>query len=176
MWQIIKERYIKEPRLNQQIKSPEIRLIDDAGEQLGVMSLKDAFDKADEEGLDLVEISPQANPPVVKMINWGKYQYEKTKQEQKARKSQKAQEMKQIRLGLKIDSHDLEVKTNQARKFMEKGHKVKFTVRFKGREIIHPELGNELLDNLAQDLEDVAVVDQKPSLSGKQLNMVIRKK
>ncbi len=140
------------------------------------MSLKDAFEKAEAEGLDLVEISPQAKPPVVKLINWGKYQYEKTKQEQKAKKGQKAQDMKQIRLGLKIDQHDLDVKTNQARKFIEKGHKVKFMVRFRGREIIHPELGNELLDRLAESLADIATVDQKPSLSGKQLNMVVRKK
>lgn len=121
-------------------------------------------------------MSPQASPPVARMVDWGKHQYEKTKQEQKARRKQKAQEMKQMRFGLKIGQHDLDVKLGQIRKFLEKGHKVKLTVRFRGREIVHSELGNELLDNMVEQLSDVAVVDQEPSLAGKQLNMVIRKK
>lgn len=140
------------------------------------MSTQEALQKAEDNGLDLVEMSPQADPPVAKLVDWGKYQYEKTKQEQKARRKSKAQEMKQIRLGLKIGDHDLAVKTKQIRQFLEKGHKVKLTVRFRGREITHEELGHELLQRVAESLQDIAVVDQPPQLAGKQLHMVIRKR
>lgn len=153
-----------------------MRLIDADSNQVGIMELQDALDKAEEEGLDLVEMSPQADPPVVKMVNWGKYQYEKTKQEQRARRKSKAQEMKQIRLGLKIGEHDREVKQKQIRQFLEKGHKVKLTVRFRGREITHEELGHELLQNIVDSLSDIATVDQPAQMSGKQLSMVISKK
>lgn len=167
---------IKKPRLNQQIKAPEVRLIDAEGKQLGVVSSQEALAQAQAAGYDLVEMSPQAKPPVVRMVDWGKYQYEKTKQEQQARRKQKTHDMKQMRFGLKIGQHDLDVKLGQVRKFLERGHKVKLTVRFRGREIIHPELGDELLQTMVESLSDVAVVDQEPSLTGKQLNMVIRKK
>ena len=153
-----------------------MRLIDADGSQVGVVSLSDALKRADEAGLDVVEVSPQADPPVAKLVDWGKYQYEKTKQEQRAKRNSKAQEMKQLRFGLKIGEHDLEVKRKQIRKFLEKGHKVKLTVRFRGREITHEELGHDLLNNMVESLSDIAVVDQKPQLTGKQLNMVIRKK
>lgn len=167
---------IKQPRLNQQIRTPEVRLIDAEGNQVGVVKISEALSQAEAAGFDLVEISPQAKPPVVKMVDWGKHQYEKTKQEQKARRKQKAHEMKQMRFGLKIGKHDLDVKLGQVRKFIEKGHKVKLTVRFRGREIVHPELGHQLLENMVESLKDIAVVDQEPSLAGKQLHMVIRKK
>ena len=153
-----------------------MRLIDADGSQVGVVSLSDALKRADEAGLDVVEVSPQADPPVAKLVDWGKYQYEKTKQEQRAKRNSKAQEMKQLRFGLKIGEHDLEVKRKQIQKFLEKGHKVKLTVRFRGREITHEELGHDLLNNMVESLSDIAVVDQKPQLTGKQLNMVIRKK
>lgn len=153
-----------------------MRLIDADGNQVGVKDIQDARDLAEESDYDLVEMSPQADPPVVKMVNWGKYQYEKTKQEQRARRKSKAQDMKQIRLGLKIGEHDMQVKQKQIRSFLEKGHKVKLTVRFRGREITHEELGHELLQNMVEPLDDIAVVDQQPQLSGKQLSMVIRKR
>lgn len=153
-----------------------MRLIDADGGQVGVVSIQEALKKAEEAGYDLVEMSPQAKPPVVKMVDWGKHQYEKTKQEQKAKRNQKAHEMKQLRFGLKIGEHDLNVKLNQVRKFLEKGHKVKLTVRFRGREIVHPELGHELLQNMVESLSDIAVADSEPQLAGKQLHMVIRKK
>lgn len=140
------------------------------------MSIEDALSRAEEEGYDLVEMSPQATPPVVKMVNWGKYQYEKTKQEQRERRKNKAQEMKQIRLGLKIGKHDLEVKQKQIRKFIENGHKVKLTVRFRGREITHEELGHDLLHRVADALSDIAVIDQPAQMSGKQLSMILRKR
>lgn len=146
------------------------------GQQVGVVSLSDALKQAEELGLDVVEVSPQADPPVAKLVDWGKYQYEQTKKEQRAKRNSRAQEMKQIRFGLKIGEHDLEVKRKQIRKFLEKGHKVKLTVRFRGREITHEDLGHQLLDSVVESLNDIAVVDQPPQLAGKQLNMVIRKK
>lgn len=167
---------IKQPRLNQQITATEVRLIDAEGKQLGVVSSRAAQDQADASGLDLVEISSEANPPVVKIVDWGKFQYEKTKQEQKARRGAKTQEMKQMRFGLKIGRHDLDVKLTRVRSFIAKGHNVKLTVRFRGREIIHPELGHALLENMMETLSDVAVMDQKPNLAGKQLHMLIRPK
>ncbi len=166
---------IKNPRVNQDIKASQVRLIDADGSQIGIMSIEDARTRAEETGYDLVEMSPQAEPPVIKMVNWGKYQYEKTKQEQRERQKNKAREMKQIRLGLKIGEHDLEVKQKQIRQFLEKGHKVKLTVRFRGREITHEELGHELLQRIADSLSDIAVIDQSAEMSGKQLSMILRK-
>lgn len=167
---------IKQPRLNQQIKAPKVRLIDADGKQVGVVSSKEALNSAQDAGYDLVEISPQADPPVAKMVDWGKYQYEKTKQEQKARRNAKAQEMKQMRFGLKIGQHDRDVKLGKVRKFLDKGHKVKLTVRFRGREMAHPELGRDLLQSMVESLSDIAIVDQEPQMAGRQLNMIIRKK
>ncbi|PSO43061.1 translation initiation factor IF-3 [Candidatus Saccharibacteria bacterium QS_5_54_17] len=166
---------IKNPRVNQEIKASRVRLVDVDGNQVDVMSLQEARDRAEEDGYDLVEMAPQAEPPVVKMVNWGKYQYEKTKQEQLERQKNKAREMKQIRLGLKIGQHDLEVKQKHLRQFLEKGHKVKLTVRFRGREITHEELGHDLLQRVADSVSDIATVDQPPEISGKQLSMVLRK-
>lgn len=123
-----------------------------------------------------MEMSPQENPPVAKLVDWGKYKYEKTKQEQRAKSKSKAQEMKQIQFGLKIGEHDLQVKLKQIRKFLEKGHKVKLVVKFRGREITHEELGHDLLRNIMESLSDIATTDQEPQLTGKQLSMVIRKK
>lgn len=151
-------------------------MIDADGNQVGVVSSSKALEQAEAAGLDLVEVSPQADPPVVKIVDWGKYQYEQTKQAQKARRSQKAQEMKQMRFGLKIGQHDRDVKLGKVRAFLEKGHKVKLTVRFKGREMAHRELGFELLNSMVEQLSDIAVVDQPPQEAGRQINMVIRKK
>jgi len=154
-----------------------VRLIDAEGSQVGVVSLSDALAQAKEAGLDLVEVSPQADPPVAKIVDWGKYQYEQTKQAQKARRKQKSHEMKQMRFGMKIGQHDRDVKLGKVRAFLEKGHKVKLTVRFKGREMAHQELGFKLLENIMEEsLGDIATVDQPPQLAGRQINMVVRKK
>lgn len=131
---------------------------------------------AEEAGLDLVEVAPNADPPVARIIDWGKYHYQKTKQLQKAKKKQKSQSLKQIRMGLKIGQHDLEVKLKRTRTFLENEHKVKLTVFFRGREITHPELGHDLLKRIVENLGEAAAVDQEPQLTGKYLSMVVRKK
>lgn len=131
---------------------------------------------AEEAGLDLVEVAPNADPPVARIIDWGKYHYQKTKQLQKAKKKQKSQSLKQIRMGLKIGRHDIEVKLKRTRTFLENEHKVKLTVFFRGREIIHPELGHDLLKRIVEELGEAIAIDQEPQLTGKYLSMVVRKK
>jgi translation initiation factor IF-3 len=148
-------------------------LVDADGSQRGVVSLREALDLASEAGLDLAEIAPNAQPPVVKVLDWGKYRYEQTKQLAKSRKNQKQVEVKQVRLGLKIGEHDLQVKLNRASKFLEQGHKVKISLLFRGREITRPELGRSILDRVMHQLEEVAVQEQAPQLSGRDLNMII---
>jgi translation initiation factor IF-3 len=139
-----------------------------------VISRHDALALARQADLDLVEVSPTANPPVAKIVDWGKYNYQKTKARQKNKKSSKAQDLKQIRFGLKIGQHDLDVKLRKIREFLEAGHKVKITAFFRGREMAHQEIGYKLLDDVFEQIADVAVVDQKPQMSGKYLNMVVR--
>lgn len=129
---------------------------------------------AEEQGLDLVEISPSANPPVAKIVDWGKYNYQKTKQQQKNRKTAKALDMKQMRFGLKIGDHDLEVKMKKVTGFLEAGHKVKITLIFRGRELAHKDIGFKLAERVINDFGDSIVVDQAPQLAGKQLSFVIR--
>jgi len=150
-----------------------VRLVDVDGSQRGIVSLREALDAAAEAGLDLAEIAPSAQPPVVKILDWGKYRYEQTKQLAKNKKNQKQVEVKQVRLGLKIGEHDLQVKLNRAIKFLEQGHKVKISLLFRGREITRPELGRAILDRVMQQLEEVAVQEQAPQLSGRDLNMIL---
>ncbi len=140
------------------------------------MSLRDALAAAEEAGLDLVEISPNANPPVAKIVNWGKYQYQKTKDQQRNRKLAKASDLKQMRFGLKIGQGDLEVKLRKVRKFLEEGHKVRIQVMYKGREMAHKEIGYELIEKITALLEEVAIVEQKPQMAGRNLSVVIRSK
>lgn len=139
------------------------------------MSRSEALAAAEQAGLDLVEISPKADPPVAKIIDWGKYNYQKTKQLQKNRKNAKSLELKQMRVGLKISDHDLEVKANKVRKFLEAGHKVKYTLRYRGRELAHKDVGFTLAQRIIDSFGDTIIVDQKPQFAGKQLNFVIRK-
>ena len=143
------------------------------GEQLGVVTLTEALDLAEQAGLDLAEIAPSATPPVAKILDWGKYRYEQTKQQAKSRKNQKQVEIKEVRLGLKIGQHDLDVKLNRARKFLDQGDKVKIALRFRGREITRPQLGREILDRVMETLSDIAVQEQAPTLTGRDLNMII---
>lgn len=140
------------------------------------MSRADALKAANEYELDLVEISPAASPPVVKIIDWGKYQYQKTKEQQRNRKYAKASEMKQMRLGLKIGTHDLDIKLRKVRSFLEDGHKVKISAFFRGREMAHQELGHKLLEQIIEKLSDVAIVDQPPQMAGRNLSIVVRSK
>jgi translation initiation factor IF-3 len=153
-----------------------VRLVDVDGTQRGVVSLREALDAAAEAGLDLAEIAPSAQPPVVKVLDWGKYRYEQTKQLAKSRKAQRQVEVKQVRLGLKIGEHDLQVKLDRARKFLSQGDKVKISLLFRGREITRPELGRAILDRVMQQLEEVAVQEQAPQLSGRDLNMIVGSK
>lgn len=163
-------------RVNDEIRASKVRLIDADGNQLGVVSLEEALSQAQTADLDLVEVAPDANPPVARIIDWGKYQYEKIKQAQKARKKSKSQDLKQVRFTLKIGDHDFNIKVKKIRQFLEKGHKVRVGVFFRGREIIHPELGHKLLERVMTELDDIAVVDTKAVITGKHLNMTIRKK
>lgn len=135
--------------------------------------MQEALDRAREAGLDLAEIAPGAQPPVVKILDWGKFRYEQTKAQARSRKNQRQVEVKQVRLGLKIGEHDLDVKLKRARKFLEEGHKVKISLLFRGREITHPELGHALLAKVSESLTDIATIEQKPQLSGRDLNMII---
>lgn len=164
----------KYTRLNNDIRAPRLRVIDEEGKQLGILTKQEALALAQERELDLVEISPDADPPVCKIINWGKYNYQKTKQLQKNRKNTKVLDMKQMRFGLKIGDHDLAIKMGKVTKFLEAGHKVKITLFYRGREQAHKEIGFKIAERVIADFGDTIVVDQQPQLAGKQLSFVIR--
>ncbi len=161
------------PRINQDIKAKEVRLINYNGENLGVVSLKEALHIAEDVGLDLIEISPQVNPPVCKVLDYGKYKYEQQKKKNEAKKNQKVVSIKELKLRPMIDTHDYEVKLKQAKKFLAQGDKVKFTMRFKGRELSANDMGKEVLNKLIEDLEGICKVDAAPKLEGKQMFMMV---
>lgn len=140
------------------------------------MSRTEALKAAEEAGVDLVEISPDANPPVVKIVDWGKYQYQKMKELQKSKKSSKANELKQMRFGLKIGAGDLDIKLRKIRSFLAAGHKVRIQIFYRGREMAHKELGYEMIDKITALLEDDAVVEQKPQMAGRNLSIIVRSK
>ncbi len=148
-------------------------MIDENGAQVGVILLRDALTMAEERGLDLVEVAPNAVPPVCRIMDYGKFRYEQTKKEREARKHQKQIELKEVRLKPKTDDHDLDVKARQARKFLIGGDKVKFTVRFRGREIFHPDIGMTMLEQMAEELRDVAIVEQRPLMEGRVLSLML---
>ncbi len=164
----------KYTRLNDQIRAPQLRVIDEDGKQLGILSKQEALDLARERELDLVEISPDANPPVCKIVDWGKYNYQRTKQLQKNRKTAKTLDMKQIRFGLRIGTHDLGIKLDKVTKFLEAGHKVKITLVYRGREQAHKEIGFTIAQRVIDGFGDTIVVDQPPQLAGRQLSFVVR--
>lgn len=151
-----------------------MRVIDEDGKQLGVLTKQEALALAQERELDLVEISPDADPPVCKIVDWGKFNYQRTKQLQANRKNTKVLEMKQMRFGLKIGDHDLAIKMGKVTKFLEAGHKVKITLFYRGREQAHKEIGFKIADRVIADFGDTIAVDQQPQLAGKQLSFVIR--
>jgi translation initiation factor IF-3 len=161
-------------RINSEIRAHELRVIGASGEQLGIMSKMDALDAARNAGLDLVEISATTTPPVAKIVDWGKYQYQKMKEQQRNKKSASRSEIKQMRIGLKIGSGDLDIKMRKIRKFLADGDKVKIQVVFRGREMAHPEIGRALLDRILESLSDVAMTDQKPIMAGRNLSIMIR--
>ncbi len=148
-------------------------MIDEEGAQLGIVSLREALTLAEQRGLDLMEVAPNAVPPVCRIVDYGKFRYEQSKKDREARKNQKQAELKEVRLKPKTDDHDLEVKAKQARKFLLAGDKVKFTVRFRGREIFHPDIGREMLEQMAEELRDVATIEQKPLMEGRALSLLL---
>ncbi|MBO5097507.1 MAG: translation initiation factor IF-3 [Agathobacter sp.] len=167
---------ISELQINEQIRDKEIRLIGADGEQLGIVSAKEAQKLAEEAGLDLVKIAPTAKPPVCKIIDYGKYRYEQARKEKEAKKKQKTVELKEIRLSPNIEANDLNTKINAAKKFIAKGDKVKVTLRFRGREMAHMNQSKYILDEFAEALADVAVVEKAPKVEGRSIGMVLAEK
>ena len=155
--------------INEQIRDREVRLIGPDGEQIGVVSSREAQKIADEAGLDLVKIAPNAKPPVCKVIDYGKYRYDLARKEKDAKKKQKTVELKEIRLSPNIDTNDLNTKMNAAKKFLAKGNKVKITLRFRGREMAHMNSSKHILDDLAEQLSDIAVVEKAPKIEGRSI-------
>ena len=167
---------ISELMINEQIKDKEVRLIAENGDQLGVVPLKDAMAMAEEAGLDLVKIVPKAEPPVCKIIDYGKYKYEQTRKEKLAKKKQKVIDVKEVRMSPNIDTNDLNTKINHAKKFLAKGARVKVTLRFRGRELAHVNASKYILDDFAKALEDVATIDKKPKFEGRSMTMFLAPK
>lgn len=167
---------ISELLVNEKIRAKEVRLIGEHGEQVGIMSAKEAQNKAREADLDLVLVSPNAHPPVCKIIDYGKYRYELARKEKDAKKKQKIVELKEIRLSPNIDTNDLNTKMNAARKFLSKGNKVKITLRFRGREMAHMNSSKHILDDIAESLSDIAVVEKAPKVEGRSIGMVLAEK
>ena len=164
----------KGPRANHRINSQEVQVIASSGENLGIINTNKAISMAKEEGLDLIEIAPNANPPVCKIIDMGKFKYEAQKKANKAKKRQKKVELKEIKLRPVTEVHDYTFKIKNAQKFLSKGDKVKFTIKFKGRELQHSHLGNELMDKIKLDMEKIGRVELQPKFDGKQMIMVIQ--
>ncbi len=167
---------ISDLKINEQIRDKEVRLIGTNGEQLGIMSAKEAYRLAQEAELDLVKVAPGAKPPVCKIIDYGKYRYEMARKEKEAKKKQKTVEIKEVRLSPNIDTNDLNTKMNAARKFLSKGNKVKVTLRFRGREMAHMQTSRHILDDIAEALNDIAVVEKAPKLEGRSITMVLAEK
>jgi translation initiation factor IF-3 len=169
----VRENIVKELRVNRQIRAKEVRLIGETGAQLGVLPIEKALQIANERSLDLVEVASSSVPPVCRLLDYGRFRYEQTKKERKARKSQKGIVLKEIRIRPRMKEHDLETKIKIARKLLEEGDKVKLFVVFRGREITHPELGLKLLKKAADDLKDIAVFDGAPSSAERFMSLVL---
>ncbi len=164
------------PRANRDIRVPQVRLIDENGDNVGVVSTHSAIERAAEAGLDLVEVSPGADPPVCKILDLGKYKYEAQKKKNEAKKKQKVIEIKEIKLRPNIDQHDYEVKMRNCKRFLEDGDKVKVTMRFRGREMAHQDLGMNVLKRVSEDVAELAKVEQQPKMEGRQMIMVMAPK
>lgn len=163
----------RETRVNERIRAREVRLIDEEGQMVGVMTSSQALAMARERGLDLVEVSPMAVPPVCKLMDYGRFKYEQSKKENEARKHQKVSELKEIRLSPRTDDHDLFVKVRKIEEFLGEGDKVKVGVRFRGRELAHPELGRQLLEKISAGLKSIAVIERPPLMEGKIMSMIV---
>lgn len=163
-------------KINEEIRLKELRLIGDDGAQLGIVSSKEALDLAEEKELDLVLIAPTANPPVCKIMDFGKFLYEQTKKEKEAKKKQKVIELKEIRLSPTIEDHDINIKANRARKFLSDEDKVKVTIRFRGREADYSHIGKDILESFRQKLEDICIIEKEAKLEGRNMTMVLAPK
>ena len=163
----------KELQINEEIRDKEVRLIGEGGEQLGIVSTRNEMEMALEKNLDLVKIAPQAAPPVCRIMDYGKYRFEQAKRDKEARKNQKVTEIKEIRLSLNIDTHDFETKKNHAVRFIAEGNKVKASIRFRGREMGHPELGQDIMRRFAEAMAEVANVERQPKLEGRTMLMFL---
>ena len=173
---LMEGKTISELMINEQIRDKEVRVIGEEGDQLGIMSAKEAMKLAEEAGLDLVKIAPTAKPPVCKIVDYGKYRYELARKEKEAKKKQKVIEVKEIRLSPNIDTNDLNTKVNAARKFLSKGDRVKVTLRFHGREMAHMASSKHILDDFADALKDVCVVEKAPKVEGRAMTMFLTEK
>ena len=160
-------------RINSEIRAPKVRVIDKTGEQLGILAIREALAIASQKQLDLVEVAPNADPPVCRLMDYGKYLYDKQKREREARKAQKQIEVKELRLRPKTDEHDIQVIVKKIRKFSEEGAKTRVRIRFRGREMQHPEVGRDLLDQVAKAVADVTVIESMPLLDGSSMVMVL---
>ncbi len=160
-------------RVNEEIRAREVRLIDDSGEQLGIMHPRDALHLAVERGLDLVEVAPTAHPPVCRIMDYGKYRYELSKKERDAKKRQKLVTIKEVRMTPKIEDHDFQVKVRNAEKFLRDGDKVKVSIRFRGREIVHANLAEDIMKDLAKLVNEVALVERPPKVEGRSMIMIL---
>lgn len=167
---------IKEMQINEEIGDKEVRVITDSGEQLGIMSSRDALREAESRDLDLVKIAPQATPPVCKIMDYSKYRFEQAKREKEQKKNQRVVEIKEVRLSLNIDKHDFDTKVNQAKKFLSQANKVKVTIRFRGREMAHPENGLVIMNNFSQACQEVSSVEKAPKLEGRSMMMFLAPK
>ncbi len=161
------------PRVNEDIRTPKVRLVDDTGDMVGVVTVEEALERAADVGLDLVEISPNADPPVCKILDYGKFKYEAQKKRNEARKKQRIIEVKEIKMRPNIDEHDYEVKMRSMRRFLGDGDKVKVTLRFRGRELAHQDIGMRVLQRVQDDLEELAKVEAFPKMEGRQMVMVV---
>lgn len=166
----------KELLINETIREKELRVVDSDGTQLGILSNKEAMTIATDKNLDLVCIAPQAKPPVCKIMDYGKYRFEQAKREKEAKKNQKTIDIKEVRMSLNIDTHDFNTKVNAAKKFLSAGSKVKVSIRYRGRELAHPEQGKGLLERFKEECDEVGVVDKQPKMEGRSLSMFIASK
>jgi len=164
----------REPRTNRRIRVPEVRLIGPDGEQLGLFITSEAIKRAEAEGLDLVEVSPQARPPVCKIMDYGKFKYEQSKRKAEAKKKQQVVHLKEIKMRPSTDEHDFQTKMKHIKRFLEDGDRVKITIRFRGREMTHKELGRERMDRVVEELKEVAEIFQHPKMEGRMMNMLIQ--
>lgn len=162
-----------ETNINRAIRAREVRVVDDEGNQLGILSLAEALAAAEERGLDLVEVSPNAAPPVCRIMDYGKYKYQTSKRAAEAKKKTARVELKEVKMRPKTEEHDFQTKVRNARRFLEEGNKVKLTIMFRGREVTHPEFGRRLMEKVTEELKDIAQVESHPSMFGRFMTMVI---